>query len=94
MIIDTTQPADQQPQPPATPSNKPKSYYEKKLAPMNDLTPMPFGKFKGRKLQAVPASYFHWLWHNGLNTEESGLHSYIKENIEAFKMENPDLIWS
>lgn len=59
---------------------------------------MPFGMHKGKPMQDVPVSYLHWLW-----TKE-GWHraaargnpvaDYTFENLEAMKMENPDLIWS
>lgn len=55
---------------------------------------MPFGKYKGRKLVDIPASYFHYLWFNGIKNEtDHKLHSYIRDNIHLFEIENPDLIW-
>lgn len=59
---------------------------------LNDLSPMPFGKYKGTKMQDVPASYLHWYW---TKTEHShfDLNAYIKESMSALKDENPDLIW-
>lgn len=62
---------------------------------LHDLSPMPFGKYKGEPLQDVPADYFHWLWHNGVKDEpEKSLHQYIKKSLSALKQERPDLIWS
>lgn len=58
----------------------------------NDLTPMPFGQYKGKPLQDIPASYLHWLYHkaDGLDNR---IKTYIEESIAALKQENPDLIW-
>lgn len=57
-----------------------------------DDSKMPFGKHKGKLMQDVPVNYLHWFWHNGDKQSSVGL--YIKENINAFKLENKDLIWS
>lgn len=32
----------------------------------NDLSLMPFGKYKGEPLQDIPASYLQWLWRDGI----------------------------
>ena len=63
---------------------------------MNDDSLMPFGKYKGKALESIPASYFHWLWFEAgvKNQRNHVLHDYISENINAFKDENKDLIWS
>lgn len=61
----------------------------------DDLDSMPFGKYKGVPLQDVPASYFHYLWHNGLKskTKEDGIADYINRSLSALKQENADLVW-
>jgi len=41
----------------------------------------------------VPASYFHFLWNKGLRAETKPVADYIRENLEALKDENSDLIW-
>jgi len=63
---------------------------------LEDTSPMPFGKFKGKPMQDVPVSYLHWLWHNINPPTNSNVDvlEYIKENMDALKMENKDLIWS
>lgn len=36
------------------------------MTKLTDQSPMPFGKYKGQKLEDVPASYLIWLhdeWH-------------------------------
>ncbi|WP_231464708.1 putative quorum-sensing-regulated virulence factor [Pedobacter sp. Leaf132] len=47
-----------------------------------DLTPMPFGKYKGQALVNVPASHLLWLYRN----ERAGrLKKYILENFEVLE---------
>lgn len=64
---------------------------------LEDTSMMPFGKYAGVAMQDVPVSYLHWLWCSpdfprGL--QANLVHDYIKENLDALKMENEDLIWS
>jgi uncharacterized protein (DUF3820 family) len=54
---------------------------------------MPFGKHKGVPMQDVPASYLHYLWHNGLKHEKSNVAEYVRKNLDALRAENADLIW-
>lgn len=66
---------------------------------LNDLSPMPFGMYKGKPMQDIPASYLHYLWINNLKNHSPGsnqeaVYNYIKENVHALKKENSDLIWS
>lgn len=64
--------------------------------PLNDLSPMPFGKYKGTPMQDVPASYLCWLWNNtdvGKNKFDA-LHKYIEHSMSALKLEFPDGIWT
>ena len=61
---------------------------------LSDLDPMPFGKHKGTPMQDVPANYLHWLWCNGKGGDKScPVADYIRRNLNALKVENPDLIW-
>lgn len=59
-----------------------------------DLSPMPFGKHKGKPMQDVPVEYLHYLWHNGLKYEHSNVAEYIRKNIDVLQTENKDLVWS
>lgn len=61
-----------------------------------DDSPYPFGKYTGYAFKEIPADYFHWIWHNTTprGAEMKGVHNYISERINAFKRENPDLLWS
>jgi uncharacterized protein (DUF3820 family) len=63
---------------------------------LNDLSPMPFGKYKDTPMQDVPASYLHWLWQNGMKNEvkTKPVADYINRSLSALKTENKDLIWS
>jgi hypothetical protein len=63
---------------------------------LGDLDAMPFGKHKGIPMRDVPASYFHYLWTNGMKneTKTSDVADYIQRNIEALKKEHPDGIWT
>lgn len=58
-------------------------------------------------MQDVPASYFHYLWTNGLSrvrpydkagnlypNNEAQVADYIRRNLAALKKEHPDGIWS
>lgn len=61
---------------------------------MTDLSPMPFGKFKGTPMQDVSASYLHWLWTNGKSQDKQcPVADYIRRNLNALKMEFEDGIW-
>lgn len=63
---------------------------------MSDNDLMPFGKYKGVTLENVPANYFHWLWFEAgvQHNKHHKLHDYISDNIDSFRQENKDLIWS
>lgn len=57
---------------------------------MDDESLMPFGKFKGRQMIDVPASYLMWLHDNGSSVVRSaypGVFEYIKDNMQAIEQE-------
>jgi uncharacterized protein (DUF3820 family) len=60
---------------------------------LDDLSNMPFGKYKGVKMQDVPASYLFWLWTNGKENEKGDVADYIRENLHNLEKEYPDGIW-
>lgn len=62
---------------------------------LTDLDPMPLGKAHlGKPMQEVPASYFHFLWTNGLKQDKtSPVADYIRRNLDALKAEHTDGIW-
>jgi len=62
---------------------------------LDDLDKMPFGKYKGISMQDVPASYLHYLWHNGLKNEvvTNPVAAYIKKSLNALRIEDPQLLW-
>ena len=64
------------------------------MAKMNDNTPMPFGKHKGKAMVEVPASYLLWYWneHEGQSTvgmypDKRNVLKYIEENLDVLKKE-------
>lgn len=60
---------------------------------MNDQDLITFGKYKGHKLEDVPASYLLWLWDNGIWAEKNHqLHSYISDNFHVLETEADDYI--
>lgn len=61
---------------------------------LKDTDPMPFGKYKGQKMQDVPASYLHWLWCEGKKHEKlCPVADYIRRNKSALEQEYNDGIW-
>lgn len=58
---------------------------------MNDQDLMPFGKYKGEKMEDVPASYLLWLREQG-GSHHRGVSGYIEDNLIALKKECPDYI--
>lgn len=62
---------------------------------LQDTDKMPWGKYKDKLMQDVPASYFHYFWQEkGLkNDKQDPVADYIRRNIHAFQKENPDLLW-
>lgn len=65
-----------------------------KSVELNDDSPMPFGKYKDIPMQDVPASYLHYLWHNGMKYEHTLVANYIRKSLDVLRTENEDLIWS
>jgi hypothetical protein len=63
---------------------------------LEDTDPMPFGAHKDKPMQDVPASYFHYLWTNGMSEKvrTSPVAAYIHRNLAALKKEYPDGIWN
>lgn len=45
----------------------------------NDNSLMPFGKYIGKRIGAVPAPYLLWLFRNGCS--HSGIRQYIMVNL-------------
>lgn len=78
---------------------------EDKLVLLQDLDPMPFGKYAGTRtlMQDVPASYLHWLWTQKgdniqrdlkLNTPQGKVARYIRDHLAHLQKEHPDGIWT
>lgn len=61
---------------------------------LTDRNVMPFGKYKGERMEDVPASYLHWLWTNGKEHDKlCPVAGYIRENLTHLEREHPDGIW-
>lgn len=61
---------------------------------LTDESLMPFGKHKGKTMAEVPASYFFYLWTNGMEHDmQSDVANYIRDNLDALKIDYPDGEW-
>ena len=50
---------------------------------IKDDTPMPFGRYMGRPMSAVPAIYLVWLYDN--HCRHDGVRRYITRNLDGLK---------
>lgn len=57
---------------------------------MTDQDEMPFGKYKGAKMEDVPASYLLWL--RDQNCSHPEVRRYINDNESVLLSECPDYI--
>jgi uncharacterized protein (DUF3820 family) len=64
-------------------ADRPQNYSNSKRSDMDDYSIMPFGKYKGRQLINVPASYLIWLYDN--NKAFGKLKEYIKDNLDVLQ---------
>ena len=62
-------------------------------SPLEDDSPMPFGKHRGVLMKDVPVSYLHWVWHNGLREGVGPVKNYILSRRTDLEKEGEDLIW-
>jgi len=60
----------------------------KRTPALEDIDPMPFGKFKGTPMQDVPASYLAWLRNEGCSNVVVA--NYIYNSWEAIEQELGD----
>lgn len=64
---------------------------DKKKPALIDTDRMPFGKFKGERMQDIPPSYLRWLYdnirQNGVNRSNELVYNYIYNSKEAIEME-------
>jgi hypothetical protein len=62
---------------------------------MNDKDRIGFGKYNGTPLEEIPASYYHYLWHNGMwkQCDSDPIADYIARNFNVLERENINLIW-
>ncbi|NDV94841.1 hypothetical protein D0T84_07905 [Dysgonomonas sp. 521] len=52
---------------------------------LSDESLMPFGKYKGKEMANVPASYLIWIYDNNKCTPDVA--NYIEDNMDALKLE-------
>ncbi|MDV3536801.1 hypothetical protein CMU91_14880 [Elizabethkingia anophelis] len=52
---------------------------------MKDTDQMPFGKYKGRQMQYVPADYLIWIFEEGKCTDN--VKKYIEDNMNVLEHE-------
>lgn len=56
--------------------------------PADDTYIMPFGKYQGTSLGAVPASYLVWCYEQeGMEESRPELYAYLKKHIKLIKAE-------
>lgn len=61
---------------------------------LEDTDLMPFGKYKGKQMQDVPAGYLFYLWTHGLDQDKSSpVADYIRRNKSVLEKEYPDGVW-
>ena len=50
-----------------------------------DVSPFPYGKYQGEKLENIPASYLLWIYqHHDLSSlQRLGLRDYIEDNLQV-----------
>lgn len=56
---------------------------------MTDNSTMPFGKYSGKKMIDVPATYLKFIYENGYVTMHkfNRVYNYIKDNMDAIEKE-------
>lgn len=59
------------------------------MGTLSDISLMPFGKYKGKKMANVPSDYLLWLYNKGL--QEGDVKTYIEENMDVLKKDVEDL---
>ena len=54
---------------------------------ITDNSPMPYGKYKGKKMGEVPDEYLLWLYtySSPCDNPEDRVIAYIEENLDAIK---------
>lgn len=62
---------------------------------LRDTDPMPWGKYKGQRMQDVPAAYLFWLWtERGMERDQVDIVAcYIRRNLVTLALEYPEGVW-
>lgn len=63
---------------------------------LNDSSPMPIGKYKGKAMEDVPAQWLMWFWEQNkrayieesrLSVNQQSIMEYIDENLDVLEYE-------
>ena len=54
---------------------------------------MPYGPFKGERMEDTPAGFLNWLWNKKEFDRKGPVGLYIQNNLSALEAENTDLLW-
>ena len=56
---------------------------------------MPLGKYKSQPVEAVPAAWLQWYWHNaGIGGQKHiNIMAHIRANMQAIKDSDATLVW-
>lgn len=61
---------------------------------LRDEDPMPFGKYRGERMEDVPADYLFYLWTECRFEHDHGpVAEYIRANLDTLEIDYPDGIW-
>lgn len=52
---------------------------------LNEHSPMPYGKYKGKQIKDVPADYLLWLYYN--SRASPAIEEYVERNLEMLEEE-------
>ncbi len=55
------------------------------ISKLEDFSPMPYGKYQGKAMEDVPASYLIWLYDNG--RASPAVKKYIEDNMDVLQKE-------
>lgn len=55
------------------------------MGKFTDESIMPFGRYQGKKMEDVPASYLIWMWDEGNKINDSRVREYVLENLDVLR---------
>lgn len=57
------------------------------VLPLTEDDPMPFGKYRGKPLCCIPASYLLWVFEQSWARDWPALQDYVEENFEDLSLD-------